>query len=268
MRRSQPAMTRRGKACWAAVLLVLPVAAAAEPKPEAVDIKPYRDKLIVLQDARGGTYVVMSQHDGDAHAFYGTGKTLYEQIIGGRTFNEDAWGLDIWAPRVPRFQNASIAYKQDKTYALFCGPNETGLTQLTGDKAKAVLDKSAFMSPALMRRARVLARDDRGVYYYVDAFSEKYGGKGFRLFVGKKGGMKPIPITDIASDTAGEVFSTKGGELRLVTTRQNETATSEAVWIKGEKRTTLVVLDLDSSSPVIYGELGVYTFLGTVCESM
>jgi hypothetical protein len=258
----------RARACWVAVLLALPVAAVAEPKPEAVDIKSYRDKLVVLQDARGGTYVVMTPHEGENHAFYGTGKTLYEQVIGGRGQNGDAWNIDLWAPRVPRFQNSSLVYKQDKTFALFCGSDETGLTQLTGDKAKAVLDKSAFLSPALVWRARVLARDDAGVYYYVDGLREKYGGKGFRLFVGKKGGMKQVPITDIASDTGGEVFSTKSGDLRLVTTANDSSSSKTAVWIKGEKRTTLVVLDVDSNSPVIYGELGVYSFIGTVCESL
>src|SRR5262249_49374203 len=157
--------------------LALSVDALADPKPEPVDIKAYRDKLIVLQDAKGGTYVVMTQREGDAHAFYGTGKTLYEQYVGSRGFNEDAWNLGIWAPRVSRVRNASLVYRQDKTYALFCGDTEIGLTQLTGDKAKAVLEKSAFMSEALVRRAHTLARDDSGVYYYVDVLRQKYGGK-------------------------------------------------------------------------------------------
>lgn len=250
-----------------AALLALPVAAAAEPKPESVDIKAYRDKLIVLQDARGGTYVVMTQRGGDAHAFYGTGKTLYEQVIGSRSFNEDAWSFAMWAPRVAGSRNSSVVYRQDKTYALFCGDAETGLTQLTGDKAKAVLDKSAFLSPALVRRARLFARDDSGVYYLVDALLDRYGGKGFRVFVGKKGGMKQVPLTDIASDTAGEVFSTKSGDLRLATD-QNDSANKSAVWIKGEKRTQLVVLDTTANSAVIYGELGVYSFVGTPCENL
>ena len=36
------------------------------------------------------------------------------------------------------------------------------------------------------------------------------------MFVGKKGAMKQLPLTDVASDTAGEVFATKTGDLRLV----------------------------------------------------
>ena len=258
----------RARASWVVVMLVSSVAAADDPKPKAVDVAAYRDKLVVLQDASGGTYVVYTERDKDPHVFYGTGKTLYEQYVGGRGFNEAAWNVDLWAPRVGGVQNASIIYKQDHTYTLFCGNNEeTGLSQLTGDKAKQVLGKSTFMSRAMVRRAHLLARDDSGVYYYVDALREQYGGKGFRLFVGKKGAMKPVPITDIASDTAGEVFSTKSGDLRLVTTTGDETARSSATWIKGEKKTQLVSLDVDANSPVIYRDLGVYTFTGTVCEN-
>jgi hypothetical protein len=33
--------------------------ASAEPKPTRVDIKPFRDKMIVLQDSAGGTYIVV-----------------------------------------------------------------------------------------------------------------------------------------------------------------------------------------------------------------
>src|SRR5438067_6931390 len=144
-----------------AVLLVGGVA-LAEPKPKAVEIKAYRDKLIVLQDASGGTYVVTSERDSDAHLFYGTGKTLYEQTVISRSANDDAWDVHVLAPRMEHARNGSVIYKQDKTYALFCGTTESGLTRITGDKAKAILDKSTFMSPALVHRAHILARDDHG----------------------------------------------------------------------------------------------------------
>jgi hypothetical protein len=150
-------------------LTVSPALAGPDPKPEPVDIKAYRDKIVVLQDASGGTYVVYTERDKDAHVFYGTGKTLYEQFVGGRGFNDDVWNVDLWAPRVPGVQNASIIYRQDHTFGLFCGNrDETGLTQLTGDKAKAALAKTSFMSIAMVRRAHLLARDDAGVYYYID----------------------------------------------------------------------------------------------------
>ena len=96
------------------------------------------------------------------------------------------------------------------------------LTEISGDKAKAVLDKSQFLSPGLVRRPHLLARDDMGIYYYVDKLSERHGGKAFRVFVGKRGAMKQVPLVDIAMDSAGQVFSTKTGDLRLVDSFQTQ----------------------------------------------
>ena len=49
------------------------------------------------------------------------------------------------------------------------------------------------------RRRSHAARDDSGVYYYVDRIAKIYGGKGYRVFVGKKrveaGGTLVVPQT-------------------------------------------------------------------------
>jgi hypothetical protein len=39
-------------------------------------------------------------------------------------------------------------------------------------------------------------------------------------------------------------------------------------WVKGEKRLELVYLDTDVNSAVIFRDLGVYTFLGTLCDNV
>jgi hypothetical protein len=119
---------------------------------------------------------------------------------------------------------------------------------------------------AIVHVPHLLARDDSGVYYYVDRIAKVYGGKGYRVFVGKKGAMKQMPLTDVASDSAGEVFSTKSGDLRLV--RHNEGNKDTMTWVKGEKRLDLVFLDPDVNSVVIYKDLGIYTFLGTLCDNV
>lgn len=250
---------------WSLVAVLAAATASADPKPTAVDIKPYKAKLVVLQDAAGGTYVAMSERNGDAHVFYGTGKTLYEQIEIGKSFNEDSWDVHVLAPRVEEARNASVAYKQDKTYALFCGGVEVGLTQLTGDKAKTVLDKYQFMTSTLVRTPHLLARDDHGVYYYVDKLRQRVGGKGYRLFVGRKGAMKEQTLIDISTDDAGEVFATKAGEMRITT--NHDGGKPDAVWSRGDKKEKLIPLDEFVNSPVIYAQLGIYTLTGTVCEN-
>ncbi len=76
-------------------------ATPTEPKPEVVDIKSVKDKMMVFQDAKGGTYVVLREKD-DKRVYYGTGKTLYAQRLHGGGSNGDAWNMAAWAPRIPR----------------------------------------------------------------------------------------------------------------------------------------------------------------------
>ena len=256
----------------AGILVGLTALAVADddPKPTPVDIKTLRDKLLVFQDKAGGTYVVYPTPASgeDAKVFYGTGKQLYEQINTGRSRNGDAWSLATWAPRIAETRPASIMRKDDGTFLRWCdGKDDAVLTEITGDKAKAILDKYAFLSPALVRRPHLLARDDSGVYYYVDRLDKAHGGKGYRVFVGKKGGMKQLALTDVASDSAGQVFSTKTGDLRLVNTTENQ-ATPQTKWVKGEKKTDLIKLDTDVNSPLIFKDLGIYKFTGTLCDNI
>jgi hypothetical protein len=263
-----------------AVVVALASSAAADPsKPTKVDIKPFRDDLVVLQDSEGGTYVVRPHKKAagtvpevEARIFFGTaGKDLYEQANTGRSADGASWSISTWAPRIPGFRPGSLGFK-DGSYSRSCD-KESPLTQLTGDKAKAVLDKSTFWTEYMMRRGHMLARDDAGVYYYVDRFAMKYGGKGFRVYVGKKGAMKQLALTDVASDSAGQVFSTKTGDLRL-SLRRTETQSPDAptktsvVWIKGEKRVELIPLDPEQNTVVIFEELGIYKFLGTMCDNI
>ena len=41
-----------------------------------------------------------------------------------------------------------------------------------------------------------------------------------------------------------------------------------AEWVKGEKRQSLFWLDPDANSPLIFKDLGVYGFTGSICEAM
>ena len=240
--------------------------ARAEPTPKPVDVKALRSTATVLTDAQGGIYVVFLGDE--KRLFYGpNAKALYEQVIFGGGSSGDAFDLSTWAPRLSGVRYGNFARKDDKTYRKSCDDKDDAiLTELTGDKAKAILDKSAFLTSGIVHVPHLLARDDSGVYYYVDRLAKIYGGKGYRVFVGKKGAMKPMPLTDVASDSAGEVFSTKSGDLRLV--RHSENSKDTMTWVKGEKHMELVFLDTDVNSAVIFKDLGIYTFLGTPCDNV
>ncbi len=240
-----------------------------DPKPVTTDIKDFKDQLLVLRDANGGTYVVLRKaEESNYRVWYGTGKTLNEQVRRGSSTDSDSWAIQVWAPRIGDVRAGSVARKEDGTFFKSCdGKDDFVLTELAGDKAKAVLDRYAFVSPGLVRRPHLFARDDSGVYYYVDKLSAIHGGKNYRVFVGRKGAMKQLALTDIASDSAGQVFSTKTGDLRLVNTAEDPFKSS-SVWVKGGKKTELTGLDLDINSQIIFNDLGIYKFIGSICENV
>jgi hypothetical protein len=253
-----------------AFLMVSPVAASPDPQPTKVDIAPFRADLLVFVDAAGNTYVLKpatpNKTPNDARLFFAApGKPAYEQMVIGRSANGPAWALNTWAPRIPGIRPAYFEKQADGSFRKLCADPDhaTPLTQLTGDKAKQALDKTQVMTEFLVRRPHMFARDDTGTYYYVDRISQKYGGKGYRVFVGKKGAMKQMPLTDVATDVEGEVFATKSGDIRI----DNRSKKSQAYFVRGEKKVELITLDTDANSAVIFTDLGIYQFLGTLCDT-
>src|SRR4029077_10997904 len=99
-------------------------------------------------------------------------------------------------------------------YTLKCRHAKDGsrvLKQLNADEARTVIQHATFLPPLWQRQAHLLARDDDGVYYYIDELREEYGGNGFRVFVGQKGAMKELAMTNVVADSAGEIYATKTG---------------------------------------------------------
>lgn len=263
-------MRARGWVCGLVVWAAVVSAAAADPKPQPVDIKPLRDKLAVFKDADGGVYVLFHERDATPQLFYGTPKLLHRQVLdGSRSRNGDAWSVSIWAPRLAYPYMGMIERDKDGNVRTTCQDKLAhGLTPVTGDAAAAILDKAKFVTTQYTRRALWLARDDRGVYYYVDVLAKEYGGNGHRVFIGRKGAMKQVALTDVTVDTGGEVFSTKSGDLRLVRSAETPTKPAAATWIRGEKRTELVQLDTYMNQPLIFRDLGIYKLGGAICGSL
>jgi hypothetical protein len=249
-------------------LLVLTGIASAggEPKPTAVDIKPFRDQLLVLEDAQGGTYVVLP--GSDSRVWYGaSGKNVYEQVVVTRGSNGETggWSFGVWAPRLSGLTPATIQRRDDGAYERFCDDKQAPLKVVPADRAKLLIGKLSFLTTGITRRAHLFARDDAAVYYYVDVIAKQYGGGGYRVFVGKKGAMKQLPLSDVATDSAGEVYSTKSGDVRFVIDA-TDPKKNAAYWVKGEKKNPLFLLDTDVNSHVIWADLGIYQFIGTPCD--
>jgi hypothetical protein len=251
------------------VLLLLAGSAHADKDKHApIDVKPMIEKLDVYKDDVGNYLVTPKplaiKDDAEKWLFYGTGKAMYLQRVIGSGSSGDELTWAVWSPRVKGLAMAHIT-NTTKGAEVRCKAgrdNHQKLVPLAPDQAKAVLTKATFYPPLWEHSAHFLARDDDGVYFYVDIRREEYGGKGHRVFMGKKGSMKQLSMTNIVSDSAGEIYSTKSGELKIVTGSDGK-----AYWKKGGKKVELVVLELGNNRYVIYRDLGIYGSLGVVCDA-
>lgn len=250
-----------------AALLYATTAIAKPPALKTIDVRPVADKLEAYKDDAGNYYVVpkagafASTDDDHKWVFFGDGKAMYRQRIVGFSSQATEREYNLWAPRAKGMTTASLHVEPGKstTQCKQQGDDKMRrLTQLTGDETATLLKRAKFYPPLWQRRAHFLARDDEGVYYYVDAMQEELGGLGHRVFVGQKGAMT---MTNMASDSAGEIFATKSGQLKIITAKEGK-----AFWMKGGKKTELTVLPPYDNRYLIYRELGIYGALGSICD--
>ncbi len=253
-------------AALASVLAFAAAAADAKPKRK----KPVDDNdpvpteakrgMIVLTDGEGSVIAIDNGWTDEHRFFYGDGKTMYRQRVfgGGADGGAGTWELTFWSPRV---NQASISQQPKGTYKLHCGNQDVALTKVSETDAKKVLDAAIFKKALWTRQAQFLARDDNGVYYFVDRLRDDFGGKGHRIFAGQKGAMKEMPMTNLVSDSKGEIYATRSGELRFIT------SSNAAMWVKGKEKLELTIVPVEDNVPMIYGDLGVYEgSLGTPCD--
>jgi hypothetical protein len=243
-----------------------PKTAKPGDKPKPIDVKAVADKLEVFRDDEGNYYVSPKRNafadDAEQWVFYGDGKTMYQQRIVGYGADDKGYDWAVWSPRVRGVQQASFTAKGPKPTVQCKQQDQKSLKTLTVDEAKAVLARATFLPAPWQRQAHLLARDDDGTYFYVDRYREEYGGKGFRVFSGQKGAMKELAMTNVVSDSAGEIYATKSGDLKVVT----EGDSGKAYWKKGQSKSELIVLDLLPNRYLIYRELGIYGQLGVICD--
>jgi hypothetical protein len=228
----------------------------------AIDIKSQAKDFRVYTNDTGRFYVVPTGPKPlDGMVFSGDGKTMYQQtIIGGGTSGDGSVDFSIWAPRVVGLQQGGLAVAADGSATASCNADhDTKLTPASPAESTRVLTKATFFPPLWKRQSKFLARNDDGIYFFVDVL--RAGGKGHRVFVGTKGAMKMMPMTTLVDDAAGQIYGTKRGELRIVAN-----AGEKATWRKGKKVETLTILDPQDNRYLIYRELGIYGQLGTICD--
>jgi hypothetical protein len=245
------------------------VAAPDKKKPEVPDVKANAAKLEVWKDDLNQFYVVPQYdafkfEDAGLWVFFGDAKNLYQQRIIGAGVQNSAYSWTVWSPRVASGATATIQ-SSDKGMTVTCGRKDVRtMTQLKADEAKAFFAKATFGRPLWHRQPRFIARDDDGVYYFVDMLDDEAGSNGFRMFVGMKGTMKELTMTNVIEDSAGQIYASKSGNLKIVVSEKTDTA----FWVKGGKKTELTVLAPLENRYLIYRGLGIYGQLGVVCDDL
>jgi hypothetical protein len=238
--------------------------AAADSKspnlPDLIDVSEYRDHMVVVHSGTGHYIIAMPVSKHYTTLFYGDGKTFYQQRVfgGGLDSGNQSMSASFWSPRV---DHVSRVEQVRGTWSVLCGKRQTELKALSKEEAKKLIDRAVFKKHPWKYAGYALSRDGRGVYYYVDRLRDEYGGKGFRLWVGPKGSMKNMQMTNIVSDSEGDIFATKTGELRLILSKK------DAAWVQKKKKKDLVTVPVERNLQLIYSELGVYLGdLGTPCD--
>lgn len=199
-------------------------------------------------------FIARDEPDGRRRIYNGDGKTFYPAArLGGDTYN-----------LTNSIEQASVKHRNGD-WLLACGAEREKLQFLEGKERDSILETAVFENRTKWpRRPDFLARDTRGVYYYVDRLKDDHGGKGYRVFVGRRGSLKLSKLKGIVDDSSGRVFSTDEGNLRLVINQRKP----EAFWIKGRKNSELIVVKTSGNQALIYDELGAYfgEDLGFVCD--
>jgi len=248
---------------------------------ELVDVSAIRPRLILVTDGKGHYVAALPDLAEDAwrgHFFYSDdGKTFWDQRVGSMgSSGAGTYSMSFWDPRIDAGWKKSFDKKGD-VFTMQCDDRTTTLTVVPAAEAKVLLDAASFRKPRWKFSAYALARDDKGTYYYVDRPREPEGNKAFRLSRGTKGALKPLKMTNVVSDSEGDIFATKGGELRLIFNKETKgrdntytTVAREPFWIKGKQKTALTWVPVEDNLYLIYVELGVYAGqpLGTPCDDL
>ena len=234
----------------------------AAPSPEAIDVEGHRADLKVWSDGNGH-YIAAESNLG--HVYYGDGKTFFEAAPYTTGSDGKTATATIRDMRYDDQSQTELMRDRELNLNVTCGKRVTKLTLVEDAKAKAMLGGAAFNRMPHIYKPYALARDTKGIYYFVDRGRYPDNERTFRVFVGPRGNMKEQKLSNIVHDSAGDIFATPSGDLRLVV---GDPTVSE--WVKGDKHTKLIDIPVEDNVTMIYNELGPYrrVRLGKPCDDL
>ena len=245
------------------MLTLVLMAALAEPDLSVITVP--QDKIAAYADGAGHyVFVELTEDRPPERYFYGDGTTAHLVSSNAVLGNRGAFEATLSDPRYPRGKMPQLTSEDvTKSAQVKCGTRLTAFQRLASDEEKALVGKVVFKRQRYQYQPYILARDDKGTYYYVDKgrFSDNSGE--YRVFAGPRGAMKEQKLTNIVHDSGGDIFSTANGQLRLI-------VGTSAEWVNGKAKTALVEVPISQNVPMIFNDLGVYKNmrLGQPCDDL
>ena len=240
------------------------------------------ERLVDLGDARAKMKFVT---DGDGHyaafvpldrswLFWGDGRVFHMvPVRGDGSDGDSSFNLAFEEYRADGRPLGELTFR-DGRYTIDCDERVTDFRPVAPDVAQRLLAEASFEKPPFDWGPYALARDDGGTYYFIDRqFRYVQDSKNltrftwkrtndFRLFAGPRGALKPLRLTNVVTDSEGDIFATKTGQLRLIL------SANQGTWIVGQSRRELTIVPVDRNQHLIYTDLGPYIGvpLGTPCD--
>jgi hypothetical protein len=221
-----------------------------------------KSELVVL-GTPDGRYIALVPELDSRHVYFGERRALHRQkVLLTATDEDDNFSVLIWAP--DQVGGGAIEMVEDR-WRLRCGARITDLVAV-GENERALLLKTArFEAPRLAREPYALARNERGEYFYIDRDVRARGSAGYRMYTGRIGKVRQIKLAWVVSDSEGDVFAGRRGQLRVVT---DERGGRSFEWRRGKSVEALLEVPIARNPYLVYKELGVYQNhqLGTPCD--
>ena len=225
----------------------------------------------VCADEKQSRYIAFAPEGSKAPGMlYGDGKTFYqvrtpEMMSGGWFFeprhfnpqyNSNFRGMDL---RV----YSHVEVKEDEAQCLVtCGKIEHRIPLMPASEVPAFMSRVEVGPAPMPRMPHALARDRNGVYYLVDRSTKPGRERDFRLYVGPLGNLQRQAMKNVVTDSEGEIFSSKAGDLRFILGKE------QALWITGKRERKLLMVPIEDNWQMIFNNLGVYygVQMGTPCD--
>jgi hypothetical protein len=253
--------------------LLLASLVLTQAKVEPLDLGEARSTMQGLTDGQGHYILYNAARPFAGPLLSGDARALYlNRVIGGGSSGEERWNASFWDPRVPLTGNGRPSVEMTgsgQTFSLVCGLKVLPLTPLAPEALATLLAGARLLPARWTRYPEKLMRDDAGNYFFVDRLrtEDDADRRDFRVFMGPRGKLKPLPLKDIVDDSEGTIFATRNGVLRLITTDRSR-GTQVYKWVVGKVETALIDVPVQDNARMIYLDLGPYSGLplGTPCD--